>query len=83
MGSVFRSRSFRGFIAFLFAGVALVIGWIAVWLLYDAVTGNGSSAGNILRIAIGLPLLVLSPAAFIFGIIYWKSSQPESKPANI
>jgi hypothetical protein len=69
MASIFHSRFFRGFIVFLFAGVAFLVGGLAVSLLVEAVTGHGSAGGNIFSIVLGLILLILSPVVLILGII--------------
>ena len=82
MAFIFHSRFFRGFIVFLFAGTALFVGWLALSLFVEAVTGHGSSAGNILRIGLGLMLLVSLPAVLTFGIIYWRSSKPGTEDGN-
>jgi hypothetical protein len=76
VASVFNSRFFRGFIVFLFAGAALLVAGYGVLLLVEALNGRGSVGGNVLLFALGLILLVLSPAAFIFGIVYWTLSRP-------
>jgi hypothetical protein len=80
--SVSRSRFFRGFLASLLIGAALLLGGLGVSLLVEAATGHGSSEGNLIRIAVGLMLLVSSPVFFIVGIINWRLSQPSSEDAN-
>jgi protein-S-isoprenylcysteine O-methyltransferase Ste14 len=65
----------------VFIGVAL-LGCFAVSLLVEAATGHGSSAGNILMMGLGLMLLVLSAIVLIFGIKYWRLSQPRPEDAN-
>jgi uncharacterized membrane protein YobD (UPF0266 family) len=75
VASVTRPRFSRGFLIFLCIDAAL-FGCLAVSLLVEAATGHGSFAGNILLTGLGLLLLVLSAVIFIFGIMYWKSSQP-------
>ena len=77
MTSVFRSRYFRGFVVFMYACAALFVAGLGVSLLRGATGGHGSSSGNVLLFAAGSFLLVLSPAVFILGIVYWNSSRPE------
>jgi hypothetical protein len=74
MASVFRSRFFRGLIVCIFAGTAILVGYYGVSLLVEAFNGHGSPGGNALLFVLGLILLVLSPVAFIVGIVYWTSS---------
>jgi len=78
---VSRSRFFRGFLVFVFHRRALS-GCLAVSLLVEAATGHGSFVGNIVMMGLGLMLLVLSAIVLIFGIMYWRLSQPSPEDAN-
>jgi len=79
MASVSRSRHFRGLIVFLFGGTALLVVWLAVSLLFEVVTGHGSSAGNILRIGISIFLFAVSAILSIVAILNWRSSHPSEE----
>ena len=67
MVSVVRSRFFRGLIAFMLAGAALIVGCYGVLLLVESFNGHGSPEGNFVLFGLALTLLVLSTCAFIFG----------------
>jgi hypothetical protein len=60
----------------IFAGAALFIGSHGVLLLIQAFKGHGSGGGNAFLFGLALILLVLSPAAFIVGVVYWTLSRP-------
>ncbi|MGD0909963.1 MAG: hypothetical protein ABSA96_20460 [Candidatus Acidiferrales bacterium] len=77
MTSIVRSRYFRGFIVFLYACAALIVAGLGVSLLVGATGGHGSSSSNVLLFFTGLFLLILSPAVFTLGIVYWNSSRPD------
>jgi hypothetical protein len=68
-----RSRFVQESIRFLVPALAFAFAGFALWLFVDAVTGHGSSGGNILRFGFGLMLLVSSLTVFIIGIIFWRS----------
>ena len=76
MASSVRSRFLRGLIVFLFGGAALLVGWLAVSLLVEVATGNGSSAGNILRIGLSIFLFAVSAVLSIVAILNWWSPHP-------
>jgi len=82
MALVSRSRIFQGLIVFIFAGVALLVGYYGVLLLVQGFNGHGSPGGNALLFVLGLILLALSPAAFIVGIVYWTLSRPSQGEKN-
>jgi hypothetical protein len=78
-----RSRFFRGLLALLFIGATLCVGWVAVSLLIEVVTGHGSPEGKILSTALGLSLLTLSSVFLFVGIINWRRlSQLSTKDAS-
>jgi len=77
MTSIVRSRYFRGFIVFLYAGAALIVAGLGLSLLFGAARGHGTASGNVLLFVTGFLLLILSPAVFILGIVYWNSSRPD------
>ena len=72
MASVFRSRFFRGFLAFLFIGAALFVGWLAVSLLVGALAAPGITAANILLTGLGVVLLGLSVSVLLGVILLWR-----------
>ena len=83
MASVFRSRFFRGFLAFVLMGAGLFVGWLEVALLGEVVTGQGSSEGNTLMVGLGLVLFILSAFLLIVGIINWRRlSRPFTEEAS-
>jgi len=82
VASVFRSRYVRGLIVFLCACAALLVGGLAVSLLVESTRGHGSSSGNVILFLGGFFLLVLSPAVFILGIVYWSLSRPGRRDAD-
>ncbi len=81
MASVSRTRILRGLLVCLFIGAGC-IGWLAVSLLFEAATGHGSPAGDILIVGLGLLLLLVSAVVLIFGIIYWKLPKPSPGDRN-
>jgi hypothetical protein len=82
MATVFRTRFFQGLIVFMFTGAAFLVGRLGVSLLVGAATSHGSRGGNILSIGLGLILLLLSPVAFIVGIVYLILSGPSLGDKN-
>jgi hypothetical protein len=72
MVSFSRPRFFRGLLALLSIGAALCVGWVAVSLLVEVVTGHGSPGGKILSTALGLSLLTLSSVFLFVGVINWR-----------
>jgi predicted membrane channel-forming protein YqfA (hemolysin III family) len=82
MASVSHFRFFRGFVVFVFAGAALLVGWYGLSLLVESFNGHGSPGGNILLFALGLILLVLSAVAFLVGVVRWTSSSPNPRDKN-
>jgi hypothetical protein len=83
MASVFRSRFFRRFLAFVLMSAGLFVGWLEVALLVEVVTGQGSSEGNTLMVGLGLVLFILSAFLLIVGIINWtRLSRPFTKEAS-
>ena len=74
MASVFRSRYFRGFLAFFFLGAAFLIGCYGVVLMVDAFDANGSVVGNTALFGLGLFLLVFSPIVLIVGLMNWRKA---------
>jgi hypothetical protein len=83
MASVFRSRFFRGFLAFVLLGAGLFVGWLEVALLVEVVTGQGSSEGNTLIVDLGLVLFMLSAFLLLVGIVNWRrSSRPFTEEAS-
>ena len=72
MASVFRSRFFRGLLAFVLMGAGLLVGWLEVALLVEVVTEQGSSEGNTLIVGLGLVLFIPSAFLFMVGIINWR-----------
>ena len=80
---VFRSRFFRGFVAFVLMGAGLFVGWLEVALLVEVVTGQGSSEGKTLMVGLGLVLFILSAFLLIVGIINWRRlSRPFTEEAS-
>jgi hypothetical protein len=53
----------------------------AVWLFVDVASGNGSNAGDILRVGFGILLILVSVLVFGVGAIYLKASgvRPEAR----
>jgi len=83
MALVFRTRFFRGFLAFVSMGVGLVVGWLEVALLVEVVTGQGSSEGNTVILDLGLVLFMLSAFLLVIGIINWRRlSRPFTEEAT-
>jgi hypothetical protein len=83
MALVFRSRFFRGFLAFVLLGAGLFVGWLEVALLIEVVTGQGSSAGNTLIVDLGLALFMLSAVLLVVGIVNWRRlSRPFTEEAS-
>ena len=83
MALVFRSRFFRGFLAFVLLGAGLFVGWLEVALLVEVVTGQGSSEGNTLIVDLGLVLFMLSAFLLVVGIVNWRrSSRPFTEEAS-
>ena len=78
MASISRSRYFRGFLTLLFIGAALFLGWLAVSMVVEAITGQGSSGGSLVLISVGLLLLVFSTIVFVVGIIILRQLQPNT-----
>ena len=56
---------------FLYALVALLIGYYSLLVLVAAFSGNGSVLGGAILFAFGLILLILSPTVFVLGIWKW------------
>jgi hypothetical protein len=56
---------------FLCALVALVIGYYALLVLGAVFRGDGSVFGGAVLFALGMILLVLSPAVFVLGVWKW------------
>jgi cytochrome c oxidase assembly factor CtaG len=75
MAEVSRSGFFRGLIVFICAGAAFIVGYYGVSLLVEAFNRHGSPGGDALLFTLGVILLVLSPVAFIAGIVYWTSAR--------
>jgi|HubBroStandDraft_6_1064221.scaffolds.fasta_scaffold322747_1 hypothetical protein len=73
-----RSRFFRGFIVLMWASAALLVAGVGLSLLVSSLDGHGSLAGNTVLFVFGLILLVLSPVAFIVGVVYWRSQPTNS-----
>jgi hypothetical protein len=82
MASISRFRFFRGFVVFMFAGAALLVGWYGLSLLVESFNGHGSPGGNVFLFALGLILLVLPPVAFIVWVVRWTSSSPNPRDKN-
>ena len=83
MASVFHSRFFRGFLAFVLLGAGLFVGWLEVALLVEVMTGQGNSEGDTLIVGLGLGLFILSAFLFIVGIINWRRlSRPFTEEAS-
>jgi hypothetical protein len=53
--------------------VATCSGCFALLLLAGAASGSGSPGGNVLTLALGVLLLLVSVIAFIFGVVIRKS----------
>ena len=84
MALVFRSRFFRGFLAFVLMGAGLFVGWVEVALLVEVVTGKGNSEGNTLILDLGLVLFMLSAFLLVIGIINWRRlSRPFTDEATL
>jgi hypothetical protein len=83
MALVFRSRFFRGFLAFVLLGAGLFVGWLEVALLVEVVTGQGNSDGNTLIVDLGLVLFMLSAFLLVVGIVNWRRlSRPFTEEAS-
>jgi hypothetical protein len=80
---VFRSRFFRGFVAFVLMGAGLFVGWLEVALLVEVVTGQGSSEGNTLIVDLGLVLFMVSAFLLVVGTVNWRRlSRPFAEEAS-
>ena len=80
---VFRSRFFRGFVAFVLMGAGLFVGWLEVALLVEVVTGQGGSEGNTLIVDLGLVLFMVSAFLLVVGIVNWRRlSRPFAEEAS-
>jgi predicted PurR-regulated permease PerM len=82
MASVSRFQFFREFAVFMFVGAVLLVGCYGLSLIVESFDGHGSPGGNAVLFAIGLILLVLSPVAFIVGVVGWTSSSPNPRHKN-
>jgi predicted PurR-regulated permease PerM len=82
MASVSRFQFFWEFVVFMFAGAVLLVGCYGLSLIVESFDGHGSPGGNAVLFAIGLILLVLSPVAFIVGVVGWTSSSPNPRHKN-
>lgn len=82
MATIIRSPFFRGLVAFVFAGTALLVAYYGFLLLIESFNRHGSFGGNAVLLILGLILLVLSLGAFIFGVVYWTSSSRNSDIKN-
>jgi len=82
MSSIFHSRFIRGFIVFMFTGVALLVGIYGLSLLVEAFDRHGSPGGNTVLFALSLILLVLASFTFIAGVVYWNRSRRSPEDNN-
>jgi hypothetical protein len=71
------SRFFRAFVVFMFSGTTFLVGFFGVSLMVAVF-----NRGNALVFVLGLILLILSPTAFIAGVVYWTSSRPDTEDTN-
>jgi hypothetical protein len=57
---------------------AAIMACIAVYFIYDSISGHGGPAGNILRVGFGLMLLAAGLILLAFVMVYWKSAEQKS-----
>ena len=79
MTSKLLSRFFRDFVIVIFAAAMVLVTSYGILLLAESFRDNGSTEGNSLLFTIGIVLFFPSIVAFIFAIVYWKSSRHSAK----
>jgi hypothetical protein len=72
MPSVSHSRFFRESLALLSTGIGLLGECLGLLFLVGAVTGHGSTEGNILVTTLGLSLLAVSSAFLVVGTVNFR-----------